>query len=351
MINFRSDNEAPVAPEIMAAISSVNHGSAYSYGADVVSGQLSQKFSRLFECDVLVFPVATGTAANALALGHVTPPYGAIYCGEQAHVFVDECGAAGFYAGGAMIRTLTDVEGKITPEVFAQALSDYGAHGDHEAQPAALTVAQTTECGTLYKPDELSALAKIAKQHGMVLHMDGARFANAVSALGCAPADITWRVGVDVLSFGATKNGALAAEAVIFFRPNLAIEFGRQRMRGGHLLSKMRYVSAQLTAYIEDSLWLSLASRANYAAQQLANGLSKLRGVEMCYPVEGNAVFACLPEVMIEGLIEDGFLFHRWPGRKGMVRLMCPYTLSEQDIDCFLEAAGSRVLNIEIGGG
>ena len=185
----------------------------------------------------------------------------------------------------------------------------------------------------------------------MVLHMDGARFANAVSALGCAPADITWRVGVDVLSFGATKNGALAAEAVIFFRPNLAAEFGRQRMRGGHLLSKMRYVSAQLAAYIEDSLWLSLASRANYGAQQLANGLSKLPGVEICYPVEGNALFACLPESMIDGLIEDGFLFHRWPGRNGMVRLMCPYTLSDQDIDCFLEAAGSRVSDFGIDRG
>jgi len=351
MINFRSDNEAPVTPEIMAAITDANCGSAYSYGADTITAQLSQKFSLLFECEVSVFPVSTGTAANALALGHVTPSYGAIYCGEQAHVFMDECGAAGFYAGGAMIRTLPDVEGKITPEVFARALSSFGAHGDHEARPATLTVAQATECGTLYKPSELSALAEIAEQHEMVLHMDGARFANAVSALGCAPADITWRVGVDVLSFGATKNGALAAEAVIVFRPDLAIEFGRQRMRGGHLLSKMRYLSAQLTAYIEGDLWISLAYRANLAAQRLANGLSKLRGVEICYPVEANALFACFPESMIEGLTEDGFLFHRWPGRKGMVRLMCPYTLSLQDVDCFLEAACSRLSDGEIDAG
>ncbi len=177
----------------------------------------------------------------------------------------------------------------------------------------------------------------------MVLHMDGARFANAVSALGCSPADITWRAGVDILSFGATKNGALAAEAVIIFRPDLAVEFGRQRMRGGHLLSKMRYLSVQLTAYIQDGLWLSLARRANDAARQLGNGLSKLRMVEICYPVEANALFVRFPEQMIKGLIADGFLFHRWPGQQGMVRLMCPYTLSEQDIDLFLESARRHV--------
>ncbi|HIC71023.1 MAG TPA: low specificity L-threonine aldolase [Alphaproteobacteria bacterium] len=339
MVNLRSDNEAPVAPEIMAAITNVNNDSAPSYGADAVTAELSQKYSSLFEREVTVFPVITGTAANALALGHVTPSYGAIFCTEQAHVLVDECGAPGFYAGGAIMRTLPGADGKIAVEAFAEALSSYGAHGDHEARPAALTVSQATECGTLYQPDEISALAKIAGQHDMVLHMDGARFGNAVSALGCSPADITWRAGVDILSFGATKNGALAAEAVIIFRPDLGVEFGRQRMRGGHLLSKMRYLSVQLTAYIQDGLWLSLARRANDAARQLANGLSELRLVEICYPVETNALFVRFPEQMIKGLIEDGFLFHRWPGQQGMVRLMCPYTLSQQDIDFFLESA------------
>lgn len=350
MVNFRSDNEAPVAPEIMTAITNVNHDSAHSYGADAVTANLSQQFSSLFECEVTVFPVITGTAANALALGHVTPSYGAIFCTEQAHVLVDECGATGFYSGGAIMRTLPGGDGKIAVDAFAEALSSFGAHGDHEARPAALTVSQATECGTLYQPEEISALSKITAQNDMVLHMDGARFANAVSALGCAPADITWRAGVDILSFGATKNGAMAAEAVIIFRPDLAVEFGRQRMRGGHLLSKMRYISAQLTAYIQDGLWLSLARRANDAARKLANGLSKLWPVEICYPVQANALFVRFPEQMIEGLIEDGFLFHRWPGQQGMVRLLCSYTLSNHDIDLFLESACRHVPDVALGG-
>ena len=225
MVNFRSDNEAPVAAEIMSAINNINHDMAQSYGSDVVTSELRIQFCKLFERDVLVFPVVTGTAANALALGHVTPPYGSIYCGEESHVLVDECGAAGFYAGGALIRALPSVNGKIEPDELANVLDGFGAHGDHEARPAALTVAQATECGTLYTLEELSALSEITKRHAMTFHMDGARFANAVSALNCQPADITWKAGVDILSFGATKNGALAAEAVIIFDESLANEF------------------------------------------------------------------------------------------------------------------------------
>jgi len=339
MVNFRSDNEAPVAPEIMAAITSVNHGTSHSYGEDATTVGLTQKFSALFERDVTVFPLVTGTAANALALGHVTPPYGAIFCAEQSHVLVDECGAAGFYAGGALMRPLSSVNGKIKVHDLAGMLASFGAHGDHEARPAALTIAQATECGTLYTEEELLIIAEIAKKYGIVLHMDGARFANAVAALGCHPADITWKAGVDILSFGATKNGALAAEAVIIFDQDLAVEFGRQRMRGGHLLSKMRYLSIQLKSYIEDGLWLTLAGRANKAAQQIASGLSTIPAVDICHPVEVNAIFVRFPEQMIEGLTEEGFLFHRWSTQAGMVRLMCSYAITDDDVEKFLKAA------------
>ena len=345
MINFRSDNEAPVASEIMEAIAIANCGTAYSYGGDAITGNVSAKFSDLFEHDVEVFPVTTGTAANALALGHVTPPYGVIYCTEQAHVLVDECGAAGFYAGGAMMRPLQGADGKMEAPVLANVLASHGSHGDHEAWPSALTVAQATECGTLYKPEEISTLAEIAKRHDLVFHMDGARFANAVSALGCTPADITWRSGVDILSFGATKNGALAAEAVVIFKPELAVEFGRQRMRGGHLVSKMRYLSAQLLSYIEDDLWLSLANRANRAASQIAEGLSGLTSAEIFYPVEANALFVRFPEHIIKGLSKDGFLFHEWPTHPGMVRLMCSYELSHDDVTLFLQAVRRHAFN------
>ena len=339
MVSFCSDNEAPVAPQILESLLEANNGFARSYGEDDLTSQLTGAFSELFECDVEVFPVTTGTAANALALGHITPPYGAIYCTPQAHILVDECGAPGFFSGGASIVSVDSIHGKIDADYLQNLLKNWGAHGDHEPRPSTLSITQTTEVGTLYKMQEVNRLSELVKGHGMLLHMDGARFANAVSSLGCSPADATWRAGVDVLSFGATKNGGMAAEAVVFFRKESAREFGRQRMRGGHLLSKMRYVSAQLLAYLHNGLWLELASRANASARYLRDGLGELPGVHIAYEVEGNAVFACLPVEMLEGLISEGFLFHRWPGESGLVRLMCSYSHQKEDIDTFIGAA------------
>ena len=305
MVSFCSDNEAPVAPQILESLLEANNGFARSYGEDDLTSQLTGAFSELFECDVEVFPVTTGTAANALALGHITPPYGAIYCTPQAHILVDECGAPGFFSGGASIVSVDSIHGKIDADYLQNLLKNWGAHGDHEPRPSTLSITQTTEVGTLYKIQEITRISELLKGHDMLLHMDGARFANAVASLGCSPADATWRAGVDVLSFGATKNGGMAAEAVVFFRKESAIEFGRQRMRGGHLLSKMRYVSAQLLAYLDNGLWLELASHANASARYLRDGLAQLPGVHIAYEVEGNAVFACLPVEMLEGLISD----------------------------------------------
>ncbi|MEE2694486.1 MAG: beta-eliminating lyase-related protein [Pseudomonadota bacterium] len=338
-MNLCSDNEAPVAPQILEAISEANNGFARSYGEDQLTRKLKKVFSKIFEREVEIFPVVTGTAANALALGHVTPPYGAIYCTPHAHILVDECGAPGFFSGGASMVKVNSVQGKIDLKDFQNLVDNWGAHGDHEPRPCALSVTQTTEVGTVYTAEEICKLSQLAHHHNMVMHMDGARFANAVASLECSPADMTWRAGVDVLSFGATKNGALAAEAVVFFKEEHAREFGRQRMRGGHLLSKMRFVSAQLLAYLEEGLWLDLASQSNGVARRLRDGLVQLPGVDVIYEVEGNAVFACLPEKMLEGLLAEGYLFHRWPGKVGLVRLMCSYSLRKEEIDDFLEAA------------
>ena len=339
MLNLCSDNEGPIAPKILESIVEANSGFAHSYGEDKLTGQLKEVFSEVFEREVEVFPVVTGTAANALALGHVTPPYGAIYCTDHAHILVDECGAPGFYSGGASMVTVKSSQGKVDDGEFQDLVNNWGAHGDHEPKPCALSITQTTEVGTLYSVEEILKLSERAHQHDMVIHMDGARFANAVASLGCSPADMTWRAGVDVLSFGATKNGALAAEAVVFFKKEHAKEFGRQRMRGGHLLSKMRFVSAQLLAYLDDGLWLELASHANLAAKWLRDGLMDLCGVEVIYKVEGNAVFARLPERMLKGLLAEGYLFHRWPGEAGLVRLMCSYSVQKEEIDDFVLAA------------
>ena len=339
MLNLCSDNEGPIAPKILESIVEANIGFAHSYGEDKLTRQLREVFSELFEREVEVFPVVTGTAANALALGHVTPPYGAIYCTSHAHILVDECGAPGFFSGGASMVTVNSTQGKIDSNDFQNLVDNWGAHGDHEPKPYVLSVTQTTEVGTLYTIEEILMLSQLAHQRDMIIHMDGARFANAVASLGCSPADMTWRAGVDVLSFGATKNGALAAEAVVFFKKKHSKEFGRQRMRGGHLLSKMRFVSAQLLAYLNEGLWLELASLANGAARRLRDGLVDLPGVEVIYKVEGNAVFVRLPERMLMGLLAEGYLFHRWPGEAGLVRLMCSYSVQKEEIDDFVRAA------------
>ena len=336
--NFASDNVSGAAPEIVAALAAAAEAKAMPYGADEWTARVEATCAELFETEVAVFPVATGTAANALALAALTPPHGAIYCHPGSHAYVDECGAPEFYSGGAKMVTVDGPDGKVTAEDLAAALDNARSHGVHNVRPAALTLSQATEAGTAYKPDELSALAEVARGHGMGVHMDGARFANAVVHQDLSPADATWRRGVDALSFGATKNGALAAEAVIFFRPELAHEFGERRKRGGHLLSKLRFISAQLDAYLSDDLWLRNARAANRAAARLADGLSAIAGVRLVYPVEANEVFAVLPDAVIGALEGDGFGFYRMGGAE-VIRLVASFNTSEADVDAFLTAA------------
>jgi threonine aldolase len=338
-MDFRSDNVAGAAPEIMAALAAANVGDASAYGADDWSTELDGAFSVLFDRECKVFPVATGTAANVLSLACISPGYGAIYCHQDSHIVVDECNAPEFYTGGAKLVTLPGDHGKIDLAALKQALAQGWAGLQHNPQPAAVSITQATELGTLYSPDEIADIAALCREHGMRLHMDGARFANAVAGLNCAAADITWRAGVDVLSFGATKNGAMAAEAVVFFRPELAETFLYRRKRGGHLFSKSRFLSVQLLAMLQDGLWLRLARQANAAARQLADGLARIPGVEIATPVQANEVFAVLPKALSDGLRARGAKFHPWSADGNLNRFVCAFDKSEAQIAALLQTA------------
>lgn len=335
-MNFCSDNATGVSPEIMTAIAAANCGAAMSYGDDEYTQRLQVKFSDLFETSVTVFPVATGSAANALGLAVVTPPYGAVYCHAESHINLDECGAPEFFTGGAKLVTLTGDRAKIEAETLGQKLDRAGVGVVHHVQPAAVSITQATEAGTVYNPAEISHISEVVRSHNLYLHMDGARFANAVASLGCSPADITWRAGVDILSFGATKNGAMAAEAVVFFNQELAKTFPFYRKRSGHLFSKMRFLSAQLEAYITDDLWMKNAVHANKMATQLAAGLAGVEGVKLCHPVEANEIFMQLPESVISAVLAEGFLFYRWD--KCTVRLVTAFNTLEADVIALVEA-------------
>jgi threonine aldolase len=337
-VNFRSDNVSAIAPEILTAIAAANNGDAPSYGADLITDRVARRFTEIFEREVAVFPLATGTAANALALAAVTPPWGAVYCHEESHVQTDECGAPEFYAGGAKLIALPGADAKLSPAAVEARMIEQDVV--HHAQPAAISISQATEAGTLYTPAEVTALGALARRRGLALHMDGARFANAVAALACTPAEITWRAGVDVLSFGATKNGALAAEAVIFFDPAKAADFAYRRKRGGHLFSKMRFLSAQLDAYLADDLWLRNGRHANRVAARLADGLAQIAGARLRHPTQANEVFVELPEKAIRALAQAGFGFYRWGGESSLcLRLVAAFDSRLEDAEALIALA------------
>jgi threonine aldolase len=340
-MNFVSDNAYGASPEILAALGAASAGAARSYGDDAVTARLTQRFSEIFEREVAVFPVVTGTAANALILATLCPPHGAIFCHRESHIAVDECGAPEFFTGGARLVLLEGGGGKIAPAAIEAALPLY-RRGVHSSKPSAVSVTQASEFGTAYTPDEIAALAACAHKNGMALHMDGARFANALAHLDCKPPDVTWRAGVDALSFGATKNGALMAEAAVFFDKNLVRDFEYRRKRGGHLVSKMRFLSAQLEAYLEDGRWLKTAGRANALAARLGDELAKIPGAALAYPVQANAVLALLPDATVARLRAKGAVFYDWAppaGGRTLVRLVCSFATPEDDVTRFLEAA------------
>jgi threonine aldolase len=332
-MNFASDNAYGALPEVWAAIQAADRGTALAYGNDAATRDLKARFETLFEHAVAVFPVFTGTAANALSLACLTPPFGAVLCHQDSHIMTSECGAPEFYSGAKLIG-LDGADGKLTPEGIAEALE--GLDGSvHSVQPRVVSVSQASELGTVYSRAEIAAISELVHARGLKLHMDGARFANAMAYLGGTPAEATWKCGVDVLSFGATKAGALAAEAVVFFDPALAVEFEYRRKRGGHLASKMRFVSAQLEAMLEKDLWLTSAIRANALAKHLAEDLKQIPDIEMAYPVETNMVFARMPVAKAARMRAGGAQFHDWfPPRDGKVvtRLATAFATPEEDV-------------------
>ncbi len=335
-INFISDNAAPVAPKIMAALQRANEGAALSYGNDALTQGLEDRFRALFECDLKVFPVATGTAANVLGISSFTPPYGAIFCHRSAHIENDECGAPEFYTGGAKLVVLDGPDGKLSPDALEEAILQDGG-SVHHVVPSVISITQASECGTVYRPGEIEDIARLVRRHGLILHMDGARFGNALEFLGSHPADLTWRAGVDVLSFGATKNGAMGAEAVVFFNMEKAREFEFRRKRGGHLFSKMRYLGAQIDASLDGDYWRELAAGANRQAARLAERLTQVSGAEILYPVEANMIFVKLPEAVLARLAASNILYHRRANdRDGVIRLVTSWNTTEAEVEALV---------------
>jgi threonine aldolase len=348
-MNFASDNTAGVAPAILDALARANAGYAISYGDDAVTARVEQRLGELFEHEVAAFLVPTGTAANALALAQLSPPWGAVLCHAESHITTDECGATEFYGGGLKLVTLPGAAGKIAPVTLRVALEGGLWGGPHHVTPSALSLSQATELGTVYQAAQIRELAEIAHAHDVAVHVDGARFANALVRTNATAAELTWRAGVDVLSFGATKNGALAAEAVIFFDPGRARGMQERRKRAGHLLSKHRFLAAQIEAYLGGDLWLDLARHANRMADRLADGLSAA-GIKPLLPVEANEVFAPLSADADRRLKSHGAMYYPWstasipsgilPANVTLVRLLTSFSTTEDEVDRFVALAG-----------
>lgn len=340
--NFRSDNETPVAPEIWAALEQANQGTAYAYAEDKWSGRLDERFSELFETETTVLPLTTGTAANAIALASVTPPWGIVFCHRAAHISSDESGAPEFFGNGLRLGQVDGDDGKLAPDDLARAIARSEGHGIHSYLPAALSLTQSTESGTVYPLEELDALYRVAAGKGLATHMDGARFANALVSLGCSPADASWRRGVQMLSFGASKNGCMAAEALLLFgHADRYAVAERQRKRSGHLLSKMRYVSAQLLAYVEDGLWLRLAAHANRQAAAFAEAVEAHGEARLEFPVQANEVFVRWTAADLAALQDRGIDFHYWPGQDNLARFVFGHSTTDGETRALIDALGA----------
>ena len=342
-MDFASDNAAGIAPEILDAVARSAAARAPAYGADEWTQRAEAALKAMFEREVAVFLVATGTAANALALGALCPPWGAVVCHEEAHIIDDECGAPEMFTAGAKLVGAPGFGAKLTPESVNEVLARLPRGSIKTVQPSAISISQATEAGLVYSVAEVAALGALAKAQGIGLHMDGARFANSVVAAGASPADLTWRAGVDVLSFGATKNGALACEAVVFFDAERAKNFGYQRKRGGHLLSKGRFLGAQMEAYLQGGLWLRLAARANASAARLARGVTAIPGYRLAFACEANEVFVVGPAAGFARARGAGARFYDWSTRalaegtgpragETLVRLVCSFETRDEEV-------------------
>jgi threonine aldolase len=332
--NFYSDNVPGAAPDILAALVAANAGDTTPYGADPATEGLQARFGALFETEVEVFPVGTGTAANGLCAAIVSAPYGAVYVSDSAHVHDNECGGAEFWSGGnARTIPVPGSDGKMSAAELAR-MVDAALARPAEVPPRAVSITQGTEAGTVYTLAEVRAIVEVARARRLWVHLDGARLANAVARLGSTPAEATWKAGVDILSFGATKNGALTADAVVIFNRELAQSMRYRRRRGGHLFSKMRFLSVQLEAYVANDLWLQNARHANLMARRVRDGLAAIPGARFRGPTEINFVLVALPQPIWDGLVAEGYSFsRRGAPSEGIIRIVCAFDTTEEDVE------------------
>jgi threonine aldolase len=337
--SFASDNNAGVHPEVLRAVAEVNRGHVVGYGDDPYTAAVVQKFKRHFGSDIDVFLVFNGTAANCLGLKALTSTYHAVICGEAAHIYTDECGAPEKFTGCKLLPVAV-INGKLTIESVSHAY--HGVDDPHHVQPRVISITQATEVGTVYQPGEIKALARFAHERGMFLHMDGARIANAAASLGQTLRQATRDLGVDVLSFGGTKNGALGAEAVVFFDQKLGHDFLYLRKQGMQLASKMRFIAAQFDALFTGDLWLKSARHANRMAHLLQKELCKIPEVKIVYKVEANGVFARIPRSAIARL-QKRYFFYVWNEPQSVVRWMCSFDTTEQDVRQFARFVAETV--------
>ena len=331
-MSFASDNWSGICPEAWDALADANRGHAPAYGGDEWTAAAVAEIRKLFDADCEVFFVYTGTAANSLGVAAMARNTDAVICSNNAHILVDECGAPGFFSGGATLLPAQTPDAKLTVEMIDRLAVT--PHDVHSSRPKVVALTQSTELGTVYTPAEMRAIADFAHGRGMRVHVDGARFANAVASLGCAPADIAWRAGVDVLSLGGTKNGLPFGEAVVFFDRALAEEFGRRRMQGGQLASKMRYLAAPWLGVLRSGAWLRYAAHANAMARRLASALEAVPGTRLLAKVQANGVFIDVPLPAIAALRARGWQFYEFVGDTG-IRLMCSWDTTPEVVDAF----------------
>lgn len=345
---FASDNWAGAHPDIAQSLVTAAGGFASAYGASDLDKHVEKTFSQIFERDVAVFFVGTGTAANSLALASFNRPGGQVFCHREAHVNVDECNAPEFFAAGAKLVPIDGPAGKLSPDALAAAIGRFPPDFVHGGQPMAVTITQATEAGTAYTLDEIAALSEVARKASLPLHMDGARFANALVHLGATPADMTWRRGVDILSFGGTKNGCWCAEALILFDPGKAQQMHFLRKRSAQLFSKSRFIASQFDAYFKDGLWLSLARHSNAMAARLAAGFEASDTARLAWPTGSNELFVIIRNNAMKALQDKGAVFYDWPAGpevkasmradETLIRLVTSFATKQTDVDDFLSA-------------
>ena len=343
---FASDNWAGAADEIAESLQRHSGGFSPAYGESDLDKHLEQRFNELFEKEVAVFFVGTGTAANSLALSAVNRPGGFVLCHREAHLIEDECGAPEFFTSGARLAPIDGSQGKMDPDALRRGLERFDPEFVHHGQPMAVSMTQATEVGTVYSCDETSAIARQSHAFGLPLHMDGARFANAMVRLGASPAEMTWKSGVDVLSFGGTKNGCWCAEALVFFNPEMAKQLPFIRKRAAQLFSKSRFIAAQFHAYLDDELWIRLATHANAMADRLAAAIERSQSLSIAWPCQANELFVTMPKSLADRLQEQGAKFYPWPvpaefasqvaDGSGLYRLVTSFATTPEHVDQFV---------------